>query len=158
MHKLESYFSALFLYAIGYYLINSTPNIRKFIGWGSLMVSFAVFLLPSVEFSMLIQKGANSFNRLFHDFMSIAIVVLALQFFNTFNLSKVSKAVKWLGAYSFPIYLVHGMYCTGSPFSIFNIEGNILLAIIYFLIATAASVYVLNFLQNTIIRHIIEKN
>ncbi len=150
LHKMETYFSALFLYTIGYYLINANTNVRKFIGWGSFVVSLSIFLLPSVEFSMLIQKGANSFNRLFHDFMSIGIVVVSLQFFNTFNLSKVSKVVKWFGAYSFSIYLVHGMYCTGSPFSVFVVEDNVFLAIIWFLVATFFSACVLDILSNKI--------
>ncbi len=148
LHKMETYFSAIFLYSIGYYLINANPNVRKFIGWGSLVASLAIFQLPSVDFSMLIQKGANPFNRLFHDFMSIAIVVLALLFFNTFNLSKVSKAVKWFGAYSFPIYLVHGMFCLSSPFSIPAVIDNKILAIITFLICSFSAAILLDIVSN----------
>lgn len=71
--------------------------------------------------------------------------------FEAARIKRVPPYIQWLAAYSYPLYLVHGLYCTRSPISVFKFIASPYMAVPAFLLASVASAMLLNFINSKLI-------
>lgn len=143
IQKCDFYYSTMFMYCFGYYISSESIKTKYTCIGMSLIVILFIMSMPNFQYDLLF-KSKVGYACALHDCTTIIIVLVVINVFMKLNIKKIDALIYWVGKYSFSIYLVHGLYCTGSPISVFKYTNPLPLAIIIFLFLTLCSALVLN--------------
>lgn len=157
IQKCDFYYSTVFMFCFGYFISSETDKIKLLCIGISLLIILITISLPDFHYNILFESK-EGYSCVLHDSLTIIFVLGLIILFNRFNIDYVSTLINWIGKYSFSIYIVHGLYCTGSPISVFKHNNNLFFAIILFLIITLISAIVLQNITDAIKRLLTRNN
>lgn len=143
INKLDFYYSTMYMYCLGYYVSSVSLKIKTVAIGISIVVIIIIVSLPSFHYNILFESKVGYACGL-HDCMTVFMVLGCIIIFIKLDIQKVYALIYWISKYSFSVYLVHGLYCTGSPISVFKYINHLPLAIIIFSLLTFSSALILN--------------